>query len=216
LRFDIFLCCLVFLSAIALLKNSQKLPKCHISRYTSYKNNYLYTIKGFIDNQPLFKNNRTSFIFRTQEIQFANLKYNTCGNILVRIKDKRNLDYGESLILSGNLYRPFGFSSPNRQNYRDYLYNQRIFSVMSVKAAGSAVRLNENKGLVFKRAAFWLRARIEGMISQHLSCVPASILDAMVLGEKRNIPPVIYNSMIKSGTVHILPRLYTKMPSVAL
>jgi len=154
-----------------------------------------------VDTQPLFQNNRTSFIFNAQEIQFGNLKYKTCGNILVRIKDKRNLDYGERLILSGALYRPFGFNGPQRQNYRDYLYNQGIFSVMSVKVA---VRLNENKGFIFRGLAFWLRQRIEAMISQHLTPASASILDAMVLGEKRNIPPLIYNSMIKSGTVHIL------------
>lgn len=214
LCFVVFFSCLVFFFAASLLKNAQTLPKCHIARFTSYKDNYLYTIKGAVDSQPLFKNHRTSFVFKAEEIQSTNFKYKTCGNILVQIKGKkdlprparegRGLRYGERLILKGNLYRPFSLNNRQRQSYRDYLSNQGIFSVMNVKATGAVVRLNENKGLVFKRLAFWLKERIEGIISQHLSCVSASILEAMVLGEKRNIPSIIFNSMIKSGTVHIL------------
>jgi predicted membrane metal-binding protein len=225
-RFDIFLCCFIFFFAAALWKNAQILPRCHISRYVSYKNNYLYTIKGVIDNQPLCKNNRISFIFKAKEIQFNNLKYNTCGNILVYVRCKKDLPrtlaqlqdlhYGEELILSGNLYRPFKFSSPNRQSYRDYLYNQAIFSVMNVRMAGSIVRLKQNRGLILKQLALWLKEGMEDIIFKRVSFVPASILDAMILGEKRNIPVLINNSMMKSGTVHILARQYTKISALAL
>ncbi len=213
-RFDILLYCLIFFFGVALWKNSQILPRCHISRYTSYKNNSLYTIKGVVDNQPLFKNNTISFILKAKEIQFDNLRYNTCGNILVYVRCRRDLSctcarvkdlhYGEELILSGNLYRPFRLASSNRQSYRDYLYNQAIFSVMKVRMTGSVVRLKQNRGLILKRLAFWLKDRMEDIIFKRVSFVPASILDAMILGEKRNIPVLISNSMMKSGTVHIL------------
>jgi len=87
---------------------------------------------------------------------------------------------------------------------------------MNVRMAGSIVRLKQNRGLILKQLAFRLKDRMEEIIFKRVSFVPASILDAMILGEKRNIPVLINNSMMKSGTVHILPRLYTKMPSVAL
>jgi competence protein ComEC len=202
LRFDLFCCCLVFLFAAGLLKNTRILPKSHIARFVSYKSNYLYTVKGFVDNQPALQNNRTSFIFRVQEIQFAGLKYKSCGRVLVRIKGRKIFAYGEGLILKGYLHRPFALRNTKRQSYRDYLYNQGIFFLMPVNAP--PIRLNQNKGNVLKRLAFGLKERTEDIISGHLSYVPAGILEAMVLGEKRNISPVIYNSMIKSGTVHIL------------
>lgn len=212
MRFDIFLCCSIFFFAASLGKNSQIFPSCHISRYISYKNVPLYTIKGVVDSQPLFKNNRASFIFKAKEIQFANSSFNTCGNILVYVRYKRgltgaliqSLHYGEELILSGNLHRPFRFISPNRQNYRDYLYNQAIFSIMNVQAASLVVRLNQNKGWIFKQLALRIKEKMEEIVFKRVSFVPASILDAMILGEKRNIPALIYNSMMKSGTVHIL------------
>ncbi|MDP3732751.1 MAG: ComEC/Rec2 family competence protein, partial [Candidatus Omnitrophota bacterium] len=45
---------------------------------------------------------------------------------------------------------------------------------------------------------------MEGIIFKRVSFVPAGILDAMILGERRNIPVLINNSMMKTGTVHIL------------
>ncbi len=213
-RFDIFLYCLIFLFGAALWKDFQILPRCHISGYSSYKNSSPYTIKGVVDSQPLIKNNIISFVFKAEEIQFNNLRHNTCGNILVymryrkdlswRLAWMRDLDYGEVLTIEGNPYRPFMFGTSNKKSYRDYLYNQGIFSVMNVRMAAPVIRLKENRGLIFKRLAFWLKNRMEGVIFKRVSFVPAGILDAMILGEKRNIPELINNSMMKSGTVHIL------------
>ena len=202
LSFEIFLFCFIFLLGAVGLKNSQSLPLCHIAKYISYKNNYTYLVSGYIDSEPTLKNNKTSFIFKTREIQCGNLKHNCCGRILVYIKGKQYLNYAEELILRGNLHRPFGSRNPKQKSYRNYLYNQSIFSIMSVKS--SVVRLNKYRGLIPKRFALWLKNKIEVIISKHASPVAASILEAMILGEKRNIPVLVYNSMIKSGTVHIL------------
>ena len=204
LRFDILVFCLIFLLGTVLWKNYKLLPKCHISKYISYKNNHLYKIKGIIVSEPFLKINKTSYIFKTKEVQFDNLNHNCCGNILVYIKGEEVFHYAEELVLSGNLYRPFSLRSSNRQSYRNYLYNQGIWAIMNVRAVSQAVRLNEHRGWSLKGLALWLKAKMEELIFQHLSSVPASVLDAMVLGEKRNIPPLIYNSMVKSGTVHIL------------
>lgn len=213
-RFNVFLCCFIFCFGLALYKNYQILPRCHISRYASYRNNLPYTVKGVIESQPLFKNNMLSFTFKAEEIWFDNLAHNTCGNILVHVRCKKDLiytmaqlkglHYAEELILNGNLYRPFRFTGPGRKSYRDYLYNQGIFSVMNVDMAGSVVRLKKNKGLVLKELALRLKDTMEAIIFNRVSFVPASIMDAMILGEKRNIPVLINNSMMKSGTVHIL------------
>jgi len=115
--FDIFLSCLIFSLGAVLLKNSQELPKCHIHNFVYYRNEQPYIVKGYINSQPVSKNNRNSFIFKTQAIRAGNLNYACCGNILVYLRSKKELCYGEELILRGNLYKP-------QHTYRDYLYNQ--------------------------------------------------------------------------------------------
>jgi hypothetical protein len=209
-RFDILLFLVVILLGGVLYKNHEELPKCHICRYGFYKNNQVYSIKGFVNSEPEYKNNRTSFVFKTEEIRSADIKRNCCGDILIYIRGKKILNYGEELILEGNLYMPFRGNNSARKSYRDYLHNQGIYSIMAVRTLAQAVEVKRNKGWAIKRFALRIKANIERIIYRHLSSIPASILDAMILGERKNISAVIYKSMMKSGTVHILPWQYTK------
>lgn len=203
LRFDIFLLCLIFLSGGILLKNRQALSRSHISCHISDKNAQPYIIKGFIASQPLPKNKRASFIFNICRIQRGNLEYNCCGKILVYASGRQNLRYGEELVLSGVLLPALGADNPRRKGPADYLRRQGIYSVMRLSPAGIIVTY-KNRGQPVKRLAYWLKERAEGVFFRRACGVSAGILDAMLLGEKRNVPALIYNSMIKTGTVHIL------------
>lgn len=161
-------------------------------------------LKGFVNSQPEFKDNRTTFVFATEEIFFTRLKLKCCGNILVFIKTKLDFDYGDQLLLQGGLYRPFNRSASGQRSYGNYLASQGIYAVMQVRTKAHVVLLPRNRGWPMRRFALWLKKKIETIIYRRLSPVSASIVDAMVLGEKRHISPVIYKSMMRSGTVHIL------------
>jgi predicted membrane metal-binding protein len=214
--FNIFLSCLIFCLGATFLKNSRTLPSNHISKYISYRSESPYIIKGALDSQPESKNNRTTFVFKTEELRLDNFSRKCSGKVIVYLAHPANFSYGDQLILKGNLYRPFGKNDRGRKSYREYLYNQGIFFIMNVKTDVGLVRLNKNKGLVIKRFALRLKNKIEQIIFRYTSPLAAGVLDAMVLGEKNNIPWFVNDAMMKTGTVHILPRLYTKMPSVAL
>lgn len=64
--------------------------------------------------------------------------------------------------------------------------------------------LKRSRGIAIERLAFGLKQAMEDIIFKYTPPITASIFNAMILGDKRNIPPHVYNSMIKSGTVHIL------------
>lgn len=202
--FGIFVSCLIFSLGIAFLKNSQSPSKCHISRLVYYKNDQPCIVKGFINDEPTTKNGKTTFIFRTQAIESGNLKQACSGNVLVRLRTQESLYYGEELILRGNLYRPFSSRDFRRQSYRDYLYNQGIYFIMGIKSKADFIRLNKNRGFPIKRFALRLKNKMEKVVFQYTSCLAAAILDAMVLGEKKNIPWFVNDAMIKTGTIHIL------------
>ena len=204
LGFVLILFCTIFSLGAVSLKNAQSLPKCHISRYISYKNSPPYQIKGQIISAPNLKNNRTVFIFKTKEVQMNNLKYNCCGNILVYIKGRKDLHYLEELILTGNLYRPFRFGQAKQKSYQYYLYNQGIYSLMHVRSLEQSPSFNKANGVSLKMFTFRLKNKAQKIMCRYLSPIAASIFAAMVLGDKTDIPATIYNSMIKSGTVHIL------------
>lgn len=204
LIFDIFLICLVFSLAMLFFTNTKILPKNHILQFSSYKYNQPYLIKGFVKSEPVIRNEKSSFIFKTEEIQFDDFRYTCCGDILVHLVGRNNFFYGDELILKGTLSQPFNFKSQAQTNYRDYLHRQGIYAVLAVKTDFYALKLNKNRGFGLKIFALRLKEKIEQIIFRYLPSLPAGILDAMVLGEKRNIPPLINISMMQSGTVHIL------------
>ncbi|MCM8780330.1 MAG: ComEC family competence protein [Candidatus Omnitrophica bacterium] len=205
--FDISILLLVFILGVVSIRNSFILSKHHIYKYyLSHKKDKppYYIIKGFITNEPMINKNRTCFVLRAQQLQLDNLNRNCSGDILVSIKDKIEFNYGETLLLKGSLCQPSGFGFQKRQTYRDYLRNQNIWLIMRVDSGADILRLNSNRGFFVKRLALDFKAKAEGIISKYLSRDASSILEAMVLGEKRNIPPYIIKAMIETGTVHIL------------
>jgi len=202
--FSILLLCLAFILGYATLKNSKILPNCHISKFVYYKNEQPYIVKGIVESEPVSKDDKTTFVFRTESIQSDDSNRNCCGNILINLKGKEALNYGDELILRGSLHRPFSKNNSSGRSYRDYLYNQGIRFIMNVKTEADIVKLNINKGFVLTRFSIWLKQKIEHVIFKRTSFLTAAVLDAMVLGEKRNIPWFVNNSMMKSGTLHIL------------
>ena len=198
---------LIFFLALLLgalnLKNSYLRPKCHISNFARYKDNNVYSLSGFVDSAPITKNKRTSFVFRTSELQVDKLKWRCCGRILVNLDFKQDLSYADNLTLLGTLRRPAGFSSASH-GYRDYLSRQGIYSVMHIKNSLQIIPSYKKSGFRLIAFSVWLRDRLDQVISRQLPDLPASILSAMVLGQRRNIPWLVNNSMVKSGTVHIL------------
>jgi competence protein ComEC len=193
LVFDICLCCLIFSLGMSHLINYKILPKNHLIHSLAYKDKELYCIKGTVLSQPQVKNNRTSFVFRTGQ-----------GDIKVFVRSRVNLYYGDTLIISGNLYRPPAFGSSKRDNYRNYLHGQGIYALMNAPGKTAIINLAHNKAISLTKFSYKLKDAIENIIYKYLPGLAAPILDAMLLGERRNLPILVNNSMIKSGTVHIL------------
>jgi competence protein ComEC len=198
--FNICILFLAFFLGIILLKNSEHLPSCHISKYAYQLTGEPCLLKGFIDDEPKQESDFSSFRFRIEEIQVGNLNRSACGQALVRIKGGRDFHYGQQLLLLGDLRRPFSFN----QSYRDYLKRQGIHLVMQVKSAAEVTRLNRDKGSKIKKISLWIKRKIENVIFKYVSHGATGILDAMILGERSHIPGFIIDSMVKSGTIHIL------------
>ena len=199
-----------------MLRNAQELSACDIAKFIRYQDGKEHIVRGVVDSEPAVKDNRTSFIFKAKEIQMGDLNYACCGRILVYLARKEDFSYGEELILRGCLTRPANIRNAFGRSYRDYLSDQGVRFVMRVETCMDLTRLNKNKGFAPKRLSGFLKKNIEGVIFQYTSFPAAAVLDAMILGEKRHIPWFINDSMMRTGTIHILPRLYTKMPPVAL
>ena len=202
--FQLFLFCLVLFLGASVIKNSQVLYKNNIKRLVFYGKSNAYLVKGVVASDPEVTEDRTTFIFKAKEVQLENSKYNCSGYILARIKKGINIQYSEELLLKGRLFAPFVFSKDQRVSYRDYLFRRGIFTIMNVQKGADVVRLNTRRKISLVGFSLLLKHKINAIISQSLSPLAAAITSAMVLGDKSNIPPLVTNLMMRSGTVHIL------------
>lgn len=195
------------------LKNSCFLSKCHISNFIHCQDNSLYRLTGSIQSELEFKGSRFEFIFRVEGAAAGKLRWDCRGKVLVQADafawpeekpfSAQKLSYGDNLALLGKPARPHDFDSASRR-YKEYLASRDIYLIMRVKDSRQIIRQGGFGGSRLIAASFWLRAKMEGIINRHLANLPAGVLSAMILGQRRNIPWLVNDSMIKSGTVHIL------------
>ncbi len=200
--FPVFLACSIFFLGGSSSKNSHILPKCHISNYIYPKEAGSYRIKGFVKSQPMITAGKTVFTFRAKEVESTTFKQACCGDVFVYMKAGNDFRYGQNLEMSGKLYLPYNPGYPGHKGYNGYPQRRNITVAMN---ANSAARiLNHSPSSIPKELTLLLKQKLEKIFSKYASGVTAGILEAMVLGDKKDIPPQVYSAMIKSGTVHIL------------
>ena len=203
LRFKIFISCLIFLLGTVWLKNQLILPKCHIARRIFYKTDNSCVLKGFVSGEPGYKMGRTTFIITAQEARFGRKNYIVCGSVYLCLKGSLGLSYGDRLILEGKLFRPY---QPRAAKGRgSYLSSRAIFAVMNVEDPVFVTVCGQGAGSVVYSFALRMKHGVESLINKYAPQPAAAVLEAMILGEKKDIPPLLYRSMMNTGTVHILP-----------
>ena len=186
------------LFGMMLLRNSQDLPQSHISNFIYYKNNIFYTVKGFVAQPAEIKDGVTTFIFEAKELHCKNLHQACCGKVLVTVRGAQDLDYAQGLILRGYLY-PL-----SQQLRKGYLRERDVHCLMRVESENAVIKLGKGRGCSVKWIALYLKSKIKNVVREYLAPIPAAVLSAMVLGDQNGIPRIVYDSMVKAGTVHIL------------
>lgn len=192
------LLCLVLILILTLLAGclsllgANRLSGCHIRNLAVYNNDLIYSVSGYVAQPPEVKNGRVYFILRCREIQVNRVKFECCGDILVKMDFKEELGYGDRLTLIGPLRR-----------YK-FLSAQNIYLIMAVNDRRQVIRRAGSGGFWLTRSALRLRVGAQEIIRGCLPELPAGILCAMILGQKQDIPWLVKNAMVESGTVHIL------------
>jgi competence protein ComEC len=201
-KFNIFILCIAFSLGATSLTNSQILPNYHIAKLIPYKSDSVSLI-GVIDNDPIYQDKNVSFILKAEKLRINGTWQKTCGKVLVKVFKKKRFSYGDRLFLLGNLYRPFSFSK-GEFNYRDYLKHQGIYLILGIKKDNIIKQLDKDAGNPLKSFAFRIRHKMKDVIVKNLSPFSAGILNAIILGERQNLPVYVRDVLVKSGTVHII------------
>ncbi len=166
------------------------------------------TLKGIVDSDVRASQGgyakRLDFILNLREVKNQQSWQRVSGKVLVNLFQERPLNYGDEIILTGNLHHPFEFSHDKKFSYREYLKRQGIIYLLSVKKDSPLEVIRAHQGNRLLAKLYQWRARESRFISQHLSPAQAALTQAMILGERLNIPASLKDVFAKTGTTHIL------------
>ncbi|MBU2063009.1 MAG: competence protein ComEC family protein [Candidatus Omnitrophica bacterium] len=206
-RRRLFLFFLVFnivLLGILCAKNQAVLPKNHIANYVA-PDKELVTIQAVVDSEITNKKKKLSFICIAEKIKIGDKFLPVRGRVLVDCYNKDySFVYGQEMLLTGRLYRPYPFAISDKLNYRQFLARQGIFAILSISKKGEVEFSGKTKGNILKRAADVLRGKAEIIIERYLSPQSRGIVEAMILGKRTAVLRTINQDFVRTGTVHIL------------
>jgi len=206
---DLSILTIAFLLGFASWQNFTHKNTRHI-KHLIRKSPIYCTLTGELRSDPVIKKydklQRTSFIINVKSIKRRGDFFKTEGFVYVILTDKKpiNVEYGDILNLKGILSVPPESTNPGGFNLKEHLFKSDIYGVLKVKGNLGIERTGIVRQSYFIRAIYRLRHRLSELIEINLKGDYASILKAMLLGERQDIPSYLNDLFIRTGTIHIL------------
>jgi len=167
-------------------------------------------IEGLVVTDPIYSttvygSKKIDFILETRRIK-DDLSYKiTEGKLKVMLYDyPYKFNYGDMLILEGELYKPRLPTNPGQFDYREYLKRNKVYAILSVGQGNLVKLISQNNGNLIVKNIFILKHELKNKLYSLLSKNHAALISAMLLGEREDLPDDIKESFIRSGTMHIL------------
>ncbi len=176
----------IFFLGAAYARNAQSLSKSHIAAQFPYGTKGLCVLEGYAESQAYHDHSRTAFRLKTEALEEGGLRKVCSGEVAVSVAGVAEVPLGRRLRITGELISR----------------NDKL--VMKAAFPGRIQESGKERRFSVKAAAGRVKERFERVIFEHMPAGAAGIVDAMVLGEKKRVSPLVYRSMMKTGTVHIL------------
>jgi competence protein ComEC len=179
------------------------LPENHIHHHLASD---ISAVQGMIEDAVYKSDHRDTYIFCAESLMLAGQKIPVQGKILIRTnKLSRRFTYGDRVCFFSNLQAPASKNTPGQFDYRSYLNSHDIHAILTVNPADSIRSISRNNGSYFmRRLILPVREYCRQTFTQYLPAQTASLLHALVLGEKQDLDADLSYRFQKVGVVHVL------------
>jgi len=162
------------------------------------------TGEGIISENPRISPERTELVVTVNRILSNGQYIPASGRVLLRVRDGSDLGYGDFIRFHSRLREPRNFQNPGGFDYERYLRLRRILVTGSINDPSGIVLLRKKQGrrLIMRMESF--RDRIREALREKAPEEEGRIIQAMTLGEKREIPRDIIENFNKTGTSHLI------------
>ena len=186
----------------------QELPKDHLYSIAKYYYGRPVAIEGVVASDPVKRKfhhtEKTTFHLNVKRFLTKWGWKKKSGKLMVNSFRDAAFSYGDYVRLEGKIHRPFEASKEGRFSYRAYLNRKGIKLILSIKKQGRVAILNPDKGYSIRAASLKIKHHLQGILSMYLSQNEASIMRAILLGDRHQVPKHIRELFQISGVAHIL------------
>ena len=162
------------------------------------------TLFGTVVRPPPSARERIKFVMQAEHVSIRGETHSARGLVLVSIRARSPVRYGDQITISGRLARPPPAGNPGEFSYRDYLAAQGI-EVQLLTRPGATVRVTGRRFLnPVVRVAYAARARMAAFFEYAMPGTPGALLASLLLGDDGAISDEVRETFRSAGLLHVL------------
>ncbi|MDP1990276.1 MAG: DNA internalization-related competence protein ComEC/Rec2 [Syntrophales bacterium] len=177
------------------------LDKDHISHFMgSGKLN----AEGVICENPQISSDKTELIVCVSRILMNGQYIPVSGHVLLNVREPYPFHYGDAVRFHSRLRIPHNFNNPGGFDYERYLRFRGILVRGFVNDAAGIIILRREIGNPLRIRLERFRELIRKTIHDSAPGTEGKIIQAMILGDQKEIPKEVMEKFNRTGTTHII------------
>ena len=199
----ILLTSLFLVAGIRFYSVSNILTHNHIS---TKKYDQITTVTGMVIESHFSEKDLNKYIIEVSSAYQNHELIQVQGKILLTTrKINQHFRYGDQITISGTIEHVPTARNPGLFDYRKYLTSKDIYGSIYITKSDSIQRLSSNNGNWFvHKIIVPLKEFAEITFTKNLNFKTASVLRALLLGEKQDIDRDIITEFQRVGVIHVL------------
>jgi len=173
----------------------------HISHHSAGET---IVVEGVISENPAVSPDKTEITISTMKIIRDDAIIPVHGLVLLSITNFQSFNYGEYVRFRTRLKSPRNFNNPGGYDYVKHLRYRGIIVRGFINDPSRIVVLRENQGNFIKTYIETFREKLKKLIRDNSISPDGEIIQAMILGNQKEIPEDVMEKFNKTGTTHII------------
>ena len=160
---------------------------------------------GVVEESPRVSEDRTSLVLEAVRVECGGVPHGASGRLLLSVgENTRDFKYGDYIRTAVRLKLPRSFANPGGFDYARHLRLQGIRVRGHVDDPRKIVLIREGQGQPWRQSLERFRTRIRDRIRAQAPFPEATLIQALTLGEKSEMPRHLLDQFARTGTAHIL------------
>jgi competence protein ComEC len=162
------------------------------------------TVEGLISAPPQVFPDKTQLIVSSQRLRINDSVIPVNGKILLNCVTDEPFKYGQIIRFKTKLKTPHNFHNPGGFDYERYLRFKGILVHGFINNPAGIVILRENQGHPLRMQLETFRRHLKTVIRANAGSPAGEIIQAMILGDQKEIPKEIQDQFNRTGVSHII------------